>query len=47
MLIQSAVGKDGKRGWGTYPRPSMSGNSMQGRLQHEDSHGKFILLDMD
>src|SRR5512139_1580613 len=29
------IGKEGKQGWGTYPRLTMSGSSMQGRLQHE------------
>jgi len=33
----STIGKDGKHGWGTYPRLSMSGNFMQYRLQHEES----------
>ena len=31
----STIGKDGKHGWGTYPRLSMSDSSMQGRSQHE------------
>jgi len=35
-LRYSTIGKDGKHGWGTYPRLSMSGNFMQGRLQHEE-----------
>ena len=33
----STIGKDGKHGWGTYPRLSMSGGSMQGRLLHENT----------
>jgi putative transposase len=28
----STIGKDGKHGWGTYPRLSMNGSSMQGKL---------------
>ena len=32
FLLCSGVGKDGKHGWGTFPRLSMSGSSMQGRL---------------
>jgi hypothetical protein len=35
-LRYSTIGKDGKHGWGTYPRLSMSGNFTQGRLQHEE-----------
>jgi len=30
----STIGKDGKHLWGTFLRLSMSGSSMQGRLQH-------------
>ncbi len=29
------IAKDGKHDWGTYPRLSMNGSSMQGRLQHD------------
>src|SRR5512135_1589121 len=32
----SIIGKDGKHGWDTYPRLSMSGSSMQGRRLHEN-----------
>src|SRR4030043_2160634 len=35
----STIGKDGKHGWGTYPRLTMNGSSMQGRLQHERKFG--------
>ena len=31
----STIGKDGKHVWGTFLRLSMSGSSMQGRLQHK------------
>jgi transposase len=29
------VNRDGKHGWGTYPRLSMSGSSTQGRLHRK------------
>jgi len=32
----STIGRDGRNDWGTYPRLSMSGSSMQGRLLHEN-----------
>src|SRR4030042_6623488 len=35
----STIGKDGKHGWGTYPRLTMNGSSMQGRVQHERKFG--------
>ena len=35
ISFHSTICREGKHGWHTYPRLSMSGSSLQDRLQHE------------